>query len=86
MNLINTVRTERQRAAQVDCTRRGYYLVKGDSRYWISESVDIDAMERVCDRVLNDKIGYDYWVDYSYGVDVDGRPAWSNVDQVDRFF
>lgn len=66
-------------------TRRGYYLVKGHERHFISEHVSEPALERVCRRVLSDRVGWDYWVDYSLGVDVHGNPAWINIDQTDRF-
>lgn len=67
-------------------TRRGYYLKIGDSAHYISDTVDIHALERVADQVLNDKTGYGYWIDYSHGLDVNGRIAWNNLDFTDRFF
>jgi len=44
------------------------------------------ALEKVADEVLDDKTGYEYWIDYSLGKTVDGRVAWLNVDQIERFF
>ena len=67
------------------CTRRGYYLVKGNERHFISASVSESALNKVCDHVLSDKKGWDYWVDFSYGADVNGKSAWANIDQTDRF-
>lgn len=66
-------------------TRRGYYLKIGDSAHYISERVDAYALERVANKVLSDKTGYNYWVDYSHGLDVERRIAWSNLDFTDRF-
>ena len=66
----------------------GYYLVrKSDSeRFFISKVVDVIALEKVAEEVLDDKTGYEYWIDYSLGKTVDGRAAWVNVDQIERFF
>lgn len=66
-------------------TRRGYYLKIGDNAHYISDTVDAYALEKVADRVLNDKTGYAYWIDYSHGLDVEGRIAWSSLDFTDRF-
>ena len=65
--------------------RQGYYLVKGESRHYISATVSEHALNRVATRVLSDKVGWNYWVDYSHGADVFGNPAWANIDQTDRF-
>lgn len=65
--------------------RVGYYLVKGDQRYFISEKVNEAALNKVCDKVLSDKVGWNYWIDYSYGRMIDGNIAWVNIDQTDRF-
>lgn len=66
-------------------TRRGYYLVKNHNRHFISESVNPEALERVAKRVLSDSVGWDYWIDYSSGADVNGGAAWSNLDHTDNF-
>jgi hypothetical protein len=64
----------------------GYYLVRPDGeRFYISPRVSESALQRVCDRALSDRIGWDYWIDYCNGLDVTGRPAWSNIDHVDSF-
>ena len=65
---------------------RGYYLVLPNrDRHWIGESVYDAArdIEKVCDKYLSDKDGWQYWVDYCYGYDVKGNLAWSNVDHTD---
>jgi hypothetical protein len=85
MNLISQIRTERNKELESAYTRPGYYLVKGDDRHFISAQVSEPALNRVADRVLSDAKGWDYWIDYSHGVDVHGKPAWSNIDQTDRF-
>lgn len=64
---------------------RGYYLVKGDARYFISEHVNPTALEKVAGKVLSDAAGWDYWVDYCMGLDVSGRLAWANIDKTDLF-
>jgi len=65
----------------------GYYLVlpNGD-RHWFASGSDAAAyrLEMACDKYLNDKIGYEYWVDYCLGYDVEGRLAWTNIDQTDN--
>ncbi len=77
----------RQRNAELESTgmRPGYYLVKNGARYFIGSNVDEAKLNRVCNRVLSDVDGWGYWVDYSHGPDVRGNPAWSNVDQTDKF-
>jgi hypothetical protein len=70
-----------------DCSYKGYYLVKTSSgeRFFISTKVDVEALEKVADKVLTDT-DYDYWIDYSNGFDVQGKVAWSNFDMTDKFF
>ena len=70
---------------QSNCTLCGYYAVVEDKRYFISEKVDEDALNDVLRPLLNKENNYDYWIDYSYGADVDGKPAWANLDFSDRF-
>jgi len=66
----------------------GYWLVRASdkSRFYISKEVDSEALDHVADRVLSDKNGWDYWIDYSHGLDVTGRIAWSNLDHSDAFY
>lgn len=82
---IKSAQTARNKEQEAKQLRPGYYLVKGDARHFVSPDVNPSALERVCDRVLSDAKGWDYWIDYSHGPDVHGNPAWSNVDQTDRF-
>lgn len=66
---------------------RGYYLVRESdgSRFFISKNVNVCALETVAERVLSDKHGYDYWIDYCMGYDVNGALEWTNLDFTDRF-
>ena len=67
-------------------TIKGYYLVlpNGD-RHWMGETIHEAArtIDKACDKYLNDKDGWQYWVDYCYGYDVKGNLAWANADQSD---
>lgn len=65
---------------------RGYYLKIKDNFHYIASDIDVEALETVAARVLNDKTGYNYWIDYSHGLDNTGRIAWSNLDFTDKFF
>lgn len=85
MTVIQSLRLQRNREREANCTRPGFYLVKGDARHWISEKVNEVALEQVCKRYLSDAKGWDYWIDYSHGLDVHGNVAWANIDQTDRF-
>lgn len=83
--MIKNIRRELHRDAESKGLRPGYYLVKGYERHFISPDVNPAALDRVADRVLSDRAGWDYWIDYSSGPSTNGNPAWSNVDHVDRF-
>lgn len=86
-SLIASVRTQRNKELEASYLRRGYYLVLPDgSRHFIAPEADEWALNRVCKVHLSDAKGWDYWVDFSHGPDVNGSPAWSNIDQTDRFF
>ena len=85
MAFIDSIRTKRNKELEATCERPGYYLVKGGERHFISETVSEPALNRVCNRVLSEKKGWDYWVDYSFGRDVHGNVAWANLDQTARF-
>ena len=67
--------------------RRGYWLVResDNQRFFISEDVSVVALERTANKALSEKTGYDYWIDYCMGLDIKRVPAWSNIDQTDRF-
>jgi hypothetical protein len=71
---------------QLKGTYRGYYLVRESDgcRFFISPCEDIEALEQVADKVLTDT-DYAYWIDYSLGVDVEGKPAWMNMDYTEKF-
>lgn len=74
--------------SQKDCgTYPGYYLVReSDSkRFFISKVVDLLALEQTASEALSDASGWGYWIDRSLGKDVNGSPAWVNVDQSARF-
>lgn len=85
MGFVSQLRRVVRREQENDGTRPGYYLVKGGARYFISESVNPAALDRVADRVLSDRAGWNYWIDYLHGPDINRTPHWSNVDQSDRF-
>ena len=65
---------------------RGYYLVlpSGD-RHWLGETTHeaARAIEKACDKHLSAKDGWQYWIDYCHGYDVEGKLHWVNVDQSD---
>lgn len=66
---------------------QGYWLVRcsDKGRFFIDKHVNPSALEKVANKVLNDKHGYNYWIDWCLGLDVNGRVAWSNLDFSDRF-
>lgn len=68
-------------------TKRGYWLVKTSdkSKHYISETVDIGALERVADKALTDT-DYEYTIAYCLGLDVKGAVVWSNNDHTNKFF
>lgn len=67
---------------------QGYYLIlpSGDRR-WIGLDTAQAArrLDFMCNTYLSERDGWQYWIDYCYGYDVDGRLAWANLDQTDRF-
>lgn len=73
---------------RVDSIQQGYWLVRESDkqRYFIGREISVPALERVCEVVLGEKHGWDYWIDYCYGRDTAGRAAWANVDLTDFFF
>lgn len=79
--------TEREKRIR-SYTEPGYYLVRESDkkRFFISTYIDIYAFESLAEDVLSDETGYEYWIDYSYGEDVKGNPAWDNLDHQDKFF
>jgi hypothetical protein len=72
---------------QLKGTYRGYYLVRESDglRFFISPYEDIEALDKVAEDVLSAG-DYAYWIDYSLGIDVEGKPAWMNMDYTNKFF
>jgi len=64
---------------------RGYYLVVNDNRYFICSNINSNLLEKVCNKYLSNKNGFNYWIDYYYGEDVHGYDAWMNLDCSDSF-
>ena len=65
---------------------RGYYLVlPNKDRHWMGETMhsSAKALDKMCDKYLSDAIGWDYWIDWCMGYDVQGKLAWANMDQSD---
>jgi hypothetical protein len=84
--ILKKLRKERDRDEEHSGTRKGYWLVLPDkARYFISVNINNTALEEVCDRYLTKSTGWEYWIDYCYGLDITGRVAWANLDQTDNF-
>jgi hypothetical protein len=67
--------------------KRGYYLVTPDGeRRFISKGVAIAALGRACEKYLTAETGWQYWIDFCFGLDVHDCPAWLNLDCTDQFF
>ena len=84
--VLKRIAKERDEQAIESQSKRGYWLVKTSdkSRHYISEAVDIDALERVAARVLTDT-DYGYTIGYCLGFDVKGAVVWSNTDHTNKF-
>lgn len=67
--------------------QQGFYLVRQSdkARFFISPTVSEPALHRVCDKVLSDRHGWDYWIDKCLGLDINGNIAWINLDCTDSF-
>jgi len=72
---------------EIPAHKRGYWLVRDSdkARFFVSENVNEYALNRVADKVLSDRIGWGYWIDYCLGLDVHGRIAWTNLDLSEHF-
>lgn len=83
----NRLKQRIDKEQEFNLCRRGYWLVrKSDNQcFFISEDVNVHALECTANKALNDKTGYEYWIDYCLGLDIKRVPAWSNIDQTDRF-
>lgn len=78
-------RAEKHAQAKLNGTAKGYYLVRvsDGARFFINTCVDVLELEAVAETYLGAKHGWDYWdywIDYSSGADVNGNPAWDNLD------
>lgn len=73
-------------SGQLVGVKRGYYLVveRTQERFWFASSFweAVSGLEAACKQHLGND-DYRYWVDYSYGLDVDRKVAWDNLDQTD---
>lgn len=67
-------------------TTKGYWLVTQRGRFFIGAEAKERALEKVCNSELREEEGWEYWVDYCHGADIQGRPAWANLDLTDHFF
>ena len=64
----------------------GYYLVlPNGKRVCIGQNIHEARrnVDRACNRYLTAP-DFEYWIDYSHGVGIDGRIAWSNLDHTDN--
>lgn len=68
---------------------RGYYMKVGSLRaslnYWIGHALE-DArrnIERAGDLFLSDATGYDYDIEYSFGVEASDGSPWANLSSCD---
>jgi len=82
--ILNIIKNRRDKIDAENLNRRGFYLVHSTGRYFISEQVCEQSLQNVCNKILTDS-DYDYWIDYSFGLDVKGCVHWSNIDQTDKF-
>ena len=80
-------RADKHAQAKLNGTAKGYYLVRvsDGARFFINSCVDVLELEAVAESYLGGKHGWDYWIDHSSGADVNGNPAWGNLDCTDLF-
>lgn len=85
--ILTVLRKQRELEQENNLSRVGYWLVRSSdkARFYISKDIDCNKLEQVCNKVLTEKTGYDYWVDYCLGLDITGRTACCNIDQSDSF-
>lgn len=78
--LIKMFRAEIKQKEIAGGYRKGYWLVResDNQRFYIGLYVSEYALSEVACEVLSYKTGYDYWIDYSSGLDVNGVVAWTN--------
>lgn len=65
----------------------GYYFSKDDQLHYISDDINPRALSRICDRVLNDRVGYNFTVLYFHGYSNDKlrTPQWANNTFCEQF-
>lgn len=68
----------------VEPMRPGYYLVAEGKRHWISHGLNEGALCKLLDRLYPEDMPH-WWIDYCIGADIDGRPAWMNLDYTEAF-
>ena len=87
LKTLKALKNHEQKQLAATGILRGYYLIRSSdgARFYISKDVDVVALERVADKALSDKTGYEYTIGYSHGLDVHGNHAWSQFDHTDRF-
>lgn len=84
---LRRYRAEKKAQAKLNGTAKGYYLVRESDgeRFFINSCIDTLELEAVAETYLGGKHGWDYWIDRSSGADVNGKPAWDNLDHSDLF-
>ena len=85
--LIKMHRAETKQKEIATGYRKGYWLVResDNQRFYIGLYTDECDLNVVARKVLSDKTGYQYWIDYCFGLDVYGKIAWNNIDCSFRF-
>ena len=83
-HILKRLKAKHDKQDEREFKRRGFYLVHSSGRHFISDVVCSHSLEQVCNKFLT-ATDYNYWIDYSFGLDVMGYIHWSNIDQTDRF-
>lgn len=64
----------------------GYYIVIAhtNDRHFIAPTFweTVSKLNTVCERYLTDE-HFNYWIDRSIGLLIDGTPGWHNIDHVE---
>lgn len=68
----------------------GYYIVlepenSPSERFFISAFPNVPTFEKLCSKVLSDAFKGDWWVARSFGFDINGDIAWSELDCTEKF-
>lgn len=87
MQISRSTKNTISRANELPGVQPGYYMVRqsDQARFFISEKPCARSLDRAAAKHLSEKVGWDYWIDCSLGLDVHGRIAWHNVDCEDAF-